>query len=62
MVCGVTCDDVSVEDVLLVDEVGVGDEELLAATRTHEELVKSETLALELVLVAGEQNVSVVRL
>ena len=39
-----------------------GDEELLAATRTHEELVKSETLALELVLVAGEQNVSVVRL
>ncbi|MEN9731800.1 MAG: hypothetical protein RL488_1110 [Actinomycetota bacterium] len=39
-----------------------GDEALLAATRTHEELVKSETLALELVLVAGEQNVSVVRL
>jgi isoleucyl-tRNA synthetase len=39
-----------------------GDEALLAATRTHEELVKSETLALELVLVSGEQNVSVVRL
>jgi isoleucyl-tRNA synthetase len=39
-----------------------GDEALLAATRTHEELVKSETLALELVLVSGEQSVSVVRL
>jgi len=31
LVCGVTCDDVSVEDVLLVDEVEVGDDELVSA-------------------------------
>jgi len=39
-----------------------GDAALLAATETHQALVKSETLALELELVAGEANVSVVRL
>ncbi len=39
-----------------------GDAELLAATEAHQALVKSETLALELELVAGEANISVVRL
>jgi isoleucyl-tRNA synthetase len=39
-----------------------GDAALLAATETHQALVKSETLALELELVAGEANISVVRL
>jgi isoleucyl-tRNA synthetase len=39
-----------------------GDEALLAATGTHKALVMSETLALELELVAGDSAVSVVRL
>ena len=39
-----------------------GEAALLAATETHQALVKSETLALELELVAGEANISVVRL
>ena len=39
-----------------------GDVALLAATETHQALVKSETLALELELVSGEPNISVVRL
>jgi isoleucyl-tRNA synthetase len=39
-----------------------GDAALLVATETHQELVKSETLALELELVSGEPNISVVRL
>jgi isoleucyl-tRNA synthetase len=39
-----------------------GDEALLAAAKTHQDLVKSETLALELELVAGEPAVAVVRL
>ena len=39
-----------------------GDETLLAATSTHKALVMSETLALELELVAGDSAVSVVRL
>jgi isoleucyl-tRNA synthetase len=39
-----------------------GDAALLAATETHQALVKSETLALELELVSGEPNISVVRL
>jgi isoleucyl-tRNA synthetase len=38
-----------------------GDSDLLAATENHRSLVMSETLALELELVAGESNVTVVR-
>jgi isoleucyl-tRNA synthetase len=38
------------------------DEATIAAARTHEELLKSETLALELELVIGEANILVVRL
>ena len=38
-----------------------GDAELLAATETHKALVMAETLALELELVIGESNVTVVR-
>jgi isoleucyl-tRNA synthetase len=39
-----------------------GDEALLAATETHRSLVMAETLALELELVSGESNVTVVRI
>ncbi|MCX8529889.1 MAG: class I tRNA ligase family protein, partial [Rhodoluna sp.] len=38
------------------------DETTIAAARTHDELLKSETLALELELVIGEANILVVRL
>ena len=39
-----------------------GDESTLVACRTHEELVKSETLALEIEYVSGELGVAVVKL
>ncbi len=39
-----------------------GDEALIAAAETHQDLLKAETLALELELLAGETTISVVRL